>query len=163
MPMSVHTREFWKVHPDAYNINMEAGKNQSVYTAEIAICAFITDLKVRMPVFYLVSDSPTNDISLLDNILARHNHPSMSCRHLTMFYQPICTWSYRLAIANLVNVKPRKLITTFAHLIRSREIEKHTSNGKSFGPPHTVLSDCYHIMIHHFKIMDIAEKWRKNV
>lgn len=174
MHMPNTTREFWNMHTDAYTLNIKAGHGRDVTEEELRICIFVTTLKATMPNFYLVSDSPANDIVLLDNILLRHGHTPISHRSHNVFHQPICTWSYRLAMSNMLNITPRNIVVTtkYGQLVQKRkEIDTGIKKGivhyqnvpVQLGPPHTVMFDCFNIMLSHFKLLDIAYRYESTL
>jgi hypothetical protein len=165
MTMSNVTRDFWNIHTDAFSQNIEAGRGRCVDEEELRICRFVTELKATRPDFYLVSDSPANDIVLLDNILLRHGYPLMSQRSPSIFRQVICTWSYRLAMSNMLCTTPQSIVTRYGHLIQKRDdidssvkerLVQYQNVPVQLGPPHTVMLDCFNIMLNHFKLLDIA-------
>jgi hypothetical protein len=165
--MCVDTQVFWKGHEQAFLLNQEYGKGRNVENEEKKICEYIQQLKETNPSFYLVSDSPSHDVQLIDSILRKHGHDPISKRSETKFHQTVCTWSFRLAVGHLFNVKPRSLLYTFRTHTTSRKIESELRTGfivfeektYSIGPPHTPLYDCFHILLNHFKVLDIASHY----
>ena len=164
LAMCENTAGFWDKHGDAFLINHEHGKGRDVEQEEKKICAYIVHLKKTDPSFYLISDSPSHDVMLLDEILRKHGHDPISKRSDTTFHQTVCTWSFRLAVGHLLNVKPRNVIHTFRHFSARRKIEsdirsKHVvfeDRVYNIGPSHTPLCDCFNILLNHFKILDIS-------
>jgi hypothetical protein len=105
------TTAFWNRNPAAFDYNYNHGKNRDVSAAESTICAFIDLAKKEFPTFYLIGDTPEYDIGLMNGILARHGHQSMSHRNTNVYYQSICTWSTKQILAKMgVCIKRRDLI-----------------------------------------------------
>ena len=162
--LSTSTHRFWERHNIAFQINTQNGAGKSVDEEELKICGFIETLKKKNPSFYLICDSPTSDVLLLDNILQRYGYPTISQRSTNIFHQPICTWSYRLAISQLLDIQPRNIVRVWKNLIHQRPIEIEIVNNSvrfgnvvyTLGPTHTPLTDCFRILLNHFKILDIA-------
>ena len=68
---------FWDKNPYPFEHNQYFGNNRDPVIEEKKICTFIENLKKRMPYFFLVSDNPTFDIHILDDILTRNGYESL--------------------------------------------------------------------------------------
>lgn len=135
------TKAFWDRNQDAFDYNYNHGKHQDVLEAESIICEFIDLAKKEFPTFFLIGDTPEYDIGLMNNILARHGHQSMSHRNTEVYLQSICTWSTKQILTKLgIRIKRKDWVdlkSLSVHLL-----------------PHTPLLDCYRILNEYLCILD---------
>ena len=103
---------FWHDKKEALLFNIllikTSKKNySSLNEVEKKIVWLVRWIKENYKSFWTISDNPSFDIRLLDNILSKHNEPSISIRSDGSFFQPICTWSFKRSLS-LVGKKPAK-------------------------------------------------------
>jgi len=160
-------RSFWQLHDDAYQHNLQRGIGVSELVAEHRVCSYINELRRKTPHFFLVSDNPSFDVRILDGILTKHGHPSLSDRGPGLYAQVLDTWSYRLALARVFSTKSPKLFQhPFVHRLFDTQNNPHSteraiehaamSKRKQTSVRHTPLHDCCQIMTCFFKCLDIA-------
>jgi hypothetical protein len=155
---------FWEQHPEAFQYNTKLAAGRTVSQEEERICAFVVELKKSRPEVYFVSDAPCTDVRMLEDILARHGQTAICHRTQTMFRQTICTWSFRFGVASAAKCKPGQLLSLYASYAHVRPVESELVHGMvvvdgceiSIGPRHTSLRDCFHILLNHFKVLDIV-------
>jgi hypothetical protein len=137
--------KFWDKHSEAYEFNVKLGKNKNVYVEELNICTFINSLKTKYPNFYLLSDTPEFDVSMINDILIRHDHPVMSYRNERTYFQSICTWSSKRMLQKLgINID-----YSMVHV--SSELQL----------PHTPESDCFRILNDYMNILTTTEHYTR--
>jgi hypothetical protein len=142
-----HTRRFWNKYDEAYNYNYNNGKEHNWYDQEVVICDFIRELKKDTPNFYLLSDSPAYDVSLLDDILLRNDHTPVSQRTPYMYRQSICTWSSKRMLEMLrisIDHSAVYLTNLPGHSIR-----------------HTPIADCMHIYNNYMRTLQAVDAGRQ--
>lgn len=150
---------FWDNNIEAFEHNQSCA-NREPLEEEKKMCLFIEDIKKRMPYFFLVSDHPTFDIHILDDILVRHGKTIMSNRSPTMFRQPLDCWSYSLNLAHILNTSikyindhPRALATSL-RTDRWIYIKLHS---EEYYYKHIALNDTYRMLVNFFRILDITQ------
>mmetsp|Transcript_20776 Transcript_20776/g.29273 ORF Transcript_20776/g.29273 Transcript_20776/m.29273 type:complete len:238 (+) Transcript_20776:300-1013(+) len=97
------TSDFWKAYPVAYQFNCDLIRESvrrfsTSKHVEEHICKFVESLRELYPRFWLISDNPSFDIRIIDNILHRHGNASINFRSASVFLQPICSWSFKRAL-----------------------------------------------------------------
>lgn len=93
-----HAHTFWTTHSVAFTKNKTLAGSRSRQQAESEIVNFVQRIKKQFPRFYALSDNPSLDIDLLDQVLVSHAQPRLCIRNdQCMYFQCLCTWSYRLA------------------------------------------------------------------
>ena len=146
---------FWGKHTDAYKYNNNLCKSKKVYEEEERISVFLSKWLKQYPNVYIVSDNPSFDIAMLQNIYQGHAIrqkisplPSIMIRN-QVYYQPICTWSMKRSIRLItgMNVKYMKKDT-------NRDIYKMSHNPS--GIPHTPLFDTAKILDEYLSILDFV-------
>jgi hypothetical protein len=74
----------------------------------------------------------------------------------------------------MLNITPRNIVVTtkYGQLVQKRkEIDTGIKKGivhyqnvpVQLGPPHTVMFDCFNIMLSHFKLLDIAYRYESTL
>lgn len=91
---------FWDQHVDARSYNQHLASTMSLEEAECKLVEAFRTLRTNYPTFLLVGDNISFDIPLLDAILAKHGEKPSSWRNDSTYLHPLCTWSYRLALAH---------------------------------------------------------------
>ena len=130
--MSPRIKSFWAKHRKALEYNLAQGRGKTPHEEEQNICAFIDALKTTTPNFYLISDTPENDVAMMNNILHRHGSPPMSHRSSNMYFQTVCVWSSKRILKLLGVHVPRVNVVDFDDaVVRYR---------------HTPIYDCFRIM-----------------
>jgi hypothetical protein len=140
MTRSMH--KFWEKHKEAYEFNVNYGQKKNSFQEETRICQFITHLKLKYPNFYLLSDTPEFDISMINDILIRHDYPVMSYRNERTYFQCICTWSSKRILHKL------GLVIDATDIIRVDQIHV----------PHTPKADCIRILNDYLNVLSTIEK-----
>lgn len=102
-PRSSSEVGFWRENQEAYEKNCKIIEESSeVYrttqNSENAISVFVETLKLTYHRFWMISDNPSFDIRILDNILTRQGKPLVNYRSKNVYLQPICSWSFRQAL-----------------------------------------------------------------
>lgn len=139
------TKAFWDQNRDAFEYNYNHGKHRDVLEEESVICEFIDLAKKEFPTFFLIGDTPEYDIGLMNNILARHGHQSMSHRNNEVYFQSICIWSSKQILTKMgIRIKHRDLIG-----IKSLATDLL---------PHTPILDCYRILNEYLCILDTTHR-----
>ena len=156
------TSTFWTKHPDAFDANVKLAGKKSVEEAEQSIVEYIQSIKARFNDFFLISDSPAFDVRILDNMLQRHNQPVMSMRKGGEYMQALCTWSYRLAIMQLIGFRSADLPRLHAALGRlPRPVDAVCSDANSgLLLRHTPLYDACMFTAQYFKVKDVVASRR---
>jgi hypothetical protein len=148
-----HTSTFWKQHPKAHKHNTT--NTLDPILAEKHIVSFIEQLNRKYFNFYLVSDNPSNDVRLLDNILIDHDMKGIAFRP-NGYRQSICTWSFRIGIQRSMKLSTQTVSTIIRdHVHRHKKTPLYTM--MSAGERHTPLVDACHILQQHFIMMDITD------
>ena len=139
---------FWNQHEEAYKSNDKHRNAMSQSDVEKEICKFISDIRSKYLGFYVVSDNPTFDICILNQILQRYKYDKIMFRE-DGYFQPIDTWSYRLGICNLLQISARRIQKVSRNLYQiQREIENIG------GLHHTPKADCARMLSEHFRVRD---------
>jgi hypothetical protein len=156
----LETQKFWDSHPNAFQFNTRlAAAHTNVETEELRICDFVDNLKIRLPGFFLVSDSPAYDVRLLDQILLKHGRSGICMRSTTIYHPCLCTWSYQLAVAHSLGCKVKKVLQQdIARRARDRRTVRpiETFVRTSLDPAHTSLYDCAKILCNYFNVLDLV-------
>jgi hypothetical protein len=149
--------EFWNKHQKAYTYNCKLCKNKKVYEEEERISRFVSLWLKRYPNIYIISDNPSFDVSILQNIYQTNalrqqkSHdkplPSITVRS-GKYFQPICTWSTKRTIQLMSGIN-------FKHITRAlyRDVSQ-MANDKTSNILHTPLYDCSKIVSEYFLILD---------
>jgi len=170
--------DFWLKNSDAFDYNMRRGIGVSEAVAEQRVCNYIEELRRKTPHFFCISDNPSFDIAILDNILTKHGFAPLSDRGGDLYAQVLDTWSYRLSLARIFNTKSARLFY-HPHVCKllglpelNRAIERASEETSSIVPDyclkeqhrhqhrvslrHTPLHDCCEISSSFFKCLDLA-------
>jgi hypothetical protein len=136
------TSVFWNKNYQAYNQNLLLNMCTHRIEAERAIVANINSIRQRWSRFWLICDNPSMDIRILDNILLAHGANPICIRPPNSTYkQVICSWSYRLSAAALLDI-PK-------HQIRSQSVQmaaRFMTECRSPAVAHTPVYDCVLIL-----------------
>jgi hypothetical protein len=154
---STDTQHFWTRNKKAFDYTTHHANGVTVLEAERQVTLFVQDLKRRLPVFFLVTDSPAFDVRLLDGILARNGEPPVSVRGYNIHRQAFCSWSYAVCVAHTLGIRVKDIqqspIAMYTKLSRApREVEK-TDQGVC---RHVSLFDCHTILANYFMLLDIT-------
>jgi hypothetical protein len=139
---------FWKKNNRAHSFIEKQGMGQSVSDEEKKICENIRRIFDTYPDIYFVSDNPSVDVKIIDQILKRNGYPFTSFRG-KKYFQCICTWSFKLGIKSIIGNS----------LDRLSPIEKRPTSAY-FGYHHTPKSDCARILNSHFEVLDSLNQFR---
>lgn len=140
------THMFWNKHQKAHEQLINTGKGKIAEIEELLLCEYISEIVKKYPKIYVISDNPQYDIRLLDNMLQLYNFPPISVRGNKMYFQCICTWSFKMGIIALFG---KNTIIDDMDTTTDRQVDAY------FGPRHTPKADCARIISQHFKVMDI--------
>ena len=146
------TRAFWEKNQLAWKTIEARKKNHTEEEAEKILCQQIQEITARYPMAYVVSDSPSYDVRILDNILTKNGFPAISNRQKKHYYQTICTWSFQMAVLAMFRIKSnevRQKLMNHQFYTANREVDNF------FGPRHTPNGDCARILSNHFCILDL--------
>jgi hypothetical protein len=152
--LSRETKLFWDKYPSAYKYNIELCKNKKVYEEEKNISHFVSTWLKKHPNIYIISDNPTFDISMLQNIYQNNAIredqkdplPSIMIRNGN-YYQPICTWSVKRTLQLMFNVN-------FKYIPRALYREVSQMANDPLHILHTPLYDCSKIVSEYFLMLD---------
>jgi hypothetical protein len=152
---------FWKRNVQAFDSNKLIGGKNTVEEAELSIVHFIKEIKEKYD-FFLISDNPTFDVKILDDILIRNDEQAI-CFRKNDYFQAICTWSYRLATMQLMGFKSSELNRIHASLKHpSRQLDNFLHNDddeKSECSRHTPIHDACLITLQYFKLKDMVNNF----
>ena len=122
------TYKFWHTNYEAYLMLLQKA-SMCPREMEIKMTEDFTRMLKRWPDIVIVSDNPATDVGLLDNALIRSNLDPSCFRPNGKYYQPICSWSYRLGLSLPQSKSP---------LLRD--------TGKYYAPRHTPIADCARVL-----------------
>ena len=131
---------FWNRHHRAKLYIERLGHGQCNPFEEKRITNFVWKWLDAVPTLYLISDNPTFDLNILQDITTRVSPTRNILIRNGNYFQPVCTWSMKLALQMMY---PEKRTT-----YKNRVSVPHC------GIPHTPLYDCLNIMNHHFDVLD---------
>lgn len=131
---------FWQEHASIYD-HIQNKARSSLLEEELRLCKFIERWISQVPDLYFISDNPQLDIRLLDNILIKHGYNPVAFRGDNIYFQCICTWSFKQAA---------RLIIPYLH--QSNKIETGSLLLPWLGPKHLPISDCARILYSHFEL-----------
>lgn len=142
---------FWKNNAFALSQNFAIcdRKKCTQWDAEVYITSFIQDVVTEYPNVFILLDSPSKDMSIMNDILQKHNCPSLDVRGKN-YYQPIDAWSFRLGILNLLKLSAKQLKELVQDLPDCQL--KHEYHVCLF-PLHTPYKDCMKIQYEHYKLL----------
>ena len=146
------TLKFWNKNLKAHNQMTATYKTNKVEHEELCLCKYISQILAEYPTVYLISDNPQYDIKLVDNILAKYDFDPISMRNDKLYFQCICTWSYRLGVKAILNQKRIDI-----NALESNLPDVYRELNAYFGPRHTPQADCARILRDHFRLMDVIE------
>jgi hypothetical protein len=153
-------REFWLKHSDAFAVNTKIAGTRSEEVAEKELVKYVLNLKRKYHNFFLISDNPSFDVRLLDNILAIYGEKSMSLRLGGDYFQCIDTWSYRLSTQQLLNFRSHELSRVHGTLQRPvRPVTRFVE--ESGGLRHTPTFDAMVLTSQYFKVKDVVASHRR--
>lgn len=157
-PWKAETLGFWHKHPTALDYLLKRGSGMDPLVAENQIVEYILYIKSTFPGFYLISDNPSFDVGMLNNILLRHGHSVVADRVNGLYHQTICTWSTRLAYTMMSGVGTKHLDDHYAKKLGNVHRNVHSL----IHIRHTPVSDCAYIIYNHFKVLDLMGLRKKN-
>lgn len=124
---SVESNEqFWRKHRQAKAYCNALGAGKTVENGERHIVEYFVGLESRYKPYWLLSDNPSYDVALLDDILLRNGHPAVCNRHGS-YYQALDTWSYRLLYLSLNKCRSRDIPMQFAALDKTNVVYDDTT------------------------------------
>jgi hypothetical protein len=139
------TKRFWQKHKQAFRyITQRARPAQERFQVEQYLVSFLRDAHWRYPDIQVISDHPTFDLRLLDNILERFGVSLCSFRQDGSWHHPICTISYKKAVDVILHQQP----------VTKRFVNPIVSI------PHTPLYDSVQICLDYFETIDRLESLR---
>ena len=150
-----HTTEFWNNNIYIYD-HILKNSTTDIVGEEFRLCSFIHNLVTKHPDVHFISDNPQMDIRLLDNILCKHHHFPISMRGNYIYYQTICTWSFKQAISAIVKKSPSTDRILNQHEVKISKTPLFTW----LGPKHLPLSDCARIIYQYFVYRSYASDIR---
>lgn len=150
------TRDFWEKHPEAYEQLMWKSSNNTPEQQEIELCKYVSNILLKYPHIYIISDNPQYDIRLLDNILERHSFSPVALRSNNLYLQCICTWSFKMGVISILGKPHKHFFTKKPNISKNRRVDDY------FGPKHMPIADCAYILSQHFGVMDIVNSIQHN-
>ncbi len=136
---------FWKRHPDAQQYNAKLCARHTKPEAEKIITEFVKGVKSSWPNFYLLTDNPSLDVRLLDNILLQNGSTPVSYRTKATgkYRQPVCLWSFGRSLPAYIQ---KNCLKPFVEAGTERAISQLQLAG-SVGPRHTPLFDAISALV----------------
>ena len=147
---------FWKNNDNSFQYNMTNGAGINVENAERDIVNYLCGLKQNFPHFYLVSDCPSFDIRLVNNMMVKHGHTALADRGSGIYHQAICTWSTRQTLQMLLGISSKELKQLITTFIKKQEPTQLSLLANNCGLVHTPLADAYRILSNYFDLLDFS-------
>jgi len=141
------TADFWKRHPDAHAYNIQQSRGRNREDEERNLCVFVQSVKDKYN-YIALSDTPEFDARIINNILIAHNHTTLSQRDSNTYFQCLCAWSFRLAVAKIYNISGKRL---------RKYLRYHTETVHGGIYAHTSLFDSYTILYDHLSLLDFID------
>jgi hypothetical protein len=124
---------------------------------ELELVNFVREAHRQYPQLQVVSDHPTFDLRILDNMLQKHSKPLCTERHNGNWHHPVCTFTYGLSVQEWGGYKNIDALyqTSFGTMATGREVDGHVDE-----PLHTPWRDVMRIVGKYFKVLDIVGKFK---
>lgn len=153
--------KFWRKNQTSYQyilkhmVNCDNGK-KNIDDHEKNLCQTINTILQKYPHCTIISDNPSFDIKILDNLLLKHGFNVSSNRGHDIYYQCVCTWSFRISVCTLLRISNLKLYSFVKQYVNNitREVDGN------LGPKHTPKADCARILSQYFQLLDIINFYR---
>lgn len=147
------TAAFWNRNRKAHDINRSDDNYKKLppQEATILLCSRISKIMKEYPRVYFVTDNPGYDLTILNTILVQNGYNPVSNRDGDVYFQCICSWSFRLSTLAILGISRSKV----NEYLRQHNIRHDRTVDIYFGPRHTPQADCARIMSQHFEILDI--------
>ena len=138
-------RSFWDDRPEsfAYNVALGAGKDQT--SQEEAICAFVGSTLDAHPDAFILSDNPTLDVAVLDEMFVRNRGHTVLVRG-GRFYPAIDAWTVRSTVQRMLG---RRLVIDPACTRPVTDLWRRSNTAQ-----HTPMCDAARILSRHFATLD---------
>ena len=153
-PMEVYDyqrKAFWlNRHPKAHEWLQE--RAQAIETAEAAeteLAQFVREAHRRYPQLQVISDNPTFDLRLLDNILCSRGLPPCSIRADMSWTHAICTYSHAISAQQWIGTRNLDAM----HRSMFGGTSNRTVSDKD--PLHTPWKDLITMVNNYFMVQDI--------
>ena len=146
-PVDDATDRFWKRYPRAYSHNVMCARGRDREAEELKLCEFMATVKQTYK-YIALSDTPEFDARIINNVLLRHGHRTISQRDECTYFQCVCAWSFRLSVGKLYGISG-KAMRTF--------LRQHTRTAHGGLCAHTSYFDCLVLLYDHLAILDFID------
>lgn len=150
-------KEFWLVnHKTAHDWICTHGEDishEEKYERELV--QFIREAHRRYPHMRVISDNPSYDLRILDNLCQKYKAPPCTQRHDGKWHHPICTYTYALVVQLWLGTRNTDLLYNMS----AAKHQRTTRQSDSCEPPHTPWTDVQQLVYKYFRILDLTNQF----
>jgi hypothetical protein len=147
-------QEFWDRHPKSFEYNVALGHGTDSDAQECIMCTFLERILTVYPHAFILSDNPSLDIAVVEDIFQRKMNRSMLVRN-DRFYPVVDTWSARMTLQSVIGrMIPQNTTCT-------RDVTLIWNNAETID--HTPRMDAYKVVSRYFSVLDTSASIKDSI
>lgn len=127
---------------------------------ELELVKFVRDAHRKYPTLQIISDNPSFDICLLDNILLKHKQPASCYRANGTWTHTICTYSFQVALQDAYHTKNLHMVHRRFYGYNRLVLRQVDNISADESIAHTPYHDIMRVASNYFIALDLSRRSR---